>query len=52
MGSLVAASLPQSRNISITQFQGFAMEVDRSVIASDDHGSLLNKVKIYQIRFI
>merc|ERR1712013_296263 len=44
MGSLVAASLPQSRNISITQFQGFAMEVDRSVIASDDHGSLLNKV--------
>jgi len=52
MGSLVAASLPQSRNISITHFQGFAMEVDRSVIASDDHGSLLNKVKIYQIRFI
>merc|ERR1712002_453510 len=44
MGSLVAASLPQSRNISITQFQGFTMEVDRSVIASDDHGSLLNKV--------
>jgi len=44
MGSLVAASLPQSHNISITQIQRFSMEVDRSVIASDDHGSLLNKV--------
>merc|ERR1711970_1401654 len=44
MGSLVAASLLESHIISITQIQRFAMEVDRSVIASDDHGSLLNKV--------